>query len=438
MALLSDIADILGGFAFKSSDLGPTGIPVVKIADIRPPTVSLDACDRVAPEKTAGLDRFLLKNRDIVMAMTGATTGKVGRLRSDTPAYLNQRVAKLSAKAGNEFNDYLYALVSQPGFDQKVLQNAAGSAQPNVSAHGIGRIELPDLSRPEQLRVGRIVAELDDKIELNRKMSATLEAMARALFKSWFVDFDPVHAKAEGRDPGLPAEIATLFPNSFEGSEVGNIPKGWTVSLVSDIADVERGLSYKGEFLGDGGLPMINLGCFVGGGAFDDSKIKSYRGPYRQRHIVANGDLVMANTDITQARKVLGSPGLVFSASPTEKYLFSHHTYAFRFHSDALDLRNYLYFMFLEETFRERATGFATGTTVLALPRDAILDYRFARPCLHLIGAFNDVVRSMLCRKENARRESLALAAIRDSLLPKLIAGEIRLADAERIVGKSA
>jgi type I restriction enzyme, S subunit len=98
------------------------------------------------------------------------------------------------------------------------------------------RIPLPPL--PEQRAIAHILGTLDDKIELNRRMSEILEAMARALFTSWFVDFDPVRAKAEGRDTGLPAHIADLFPDSFEGSELGEVPRGWSGKTVNDLTDV--------------------------------------------------------------------------------------------------------------------------------------------------------------------------------------------------------
>src|SRR5262245_9597458 len=127
---LGRLARIVSGYAFKSSDFVPVGYPVIKIADITPPIVKIDACSCVPSKTVAGLDRYRLRDRDILMAMTGAQTGKVGRLRTTQPAYLNQRVAKLSALAGPEFDDYIYAIVSQPGFDGVVMNNAVGSAQP--------------------------------------------------------------------------------------------------------------------------------------------------------------------------------------------------------------------------------------------------------------------------------------------------------------------
>ena len=207
---LSRIADIIGGYAFKSGDFGATGFPVVKIANIEPPRVNLTDGERISAGKVAGLDRFRLNDRDIVMAMTGATIGKVGRVRSSEPSYLNQRVAKLSAKAGRKFDDFVFALVTQAGFDTEVINNSNGSAQANISTDGIGRILVPDFSPDEQLHIGRVIGLLDDKIELSRRMNETLEALAQSLFKSWFVE-----ATQSALPKGWPKQPSASLPATF-------------------------------------------------------------------------------------------------------------------------------------------------------------------------------------------------------------------------------
>lgn len=234
---LSDIADVQGGFAFKSADFSDTGVAVVKIANIQPPSVSLANVDRIAPDKLKGLERFELLDGDILMAMTGATVGKAGRFRLTEPAYLNQRVARISAKKGHLFDDFLYAVVSLPGFDNLIEGASAGSAQANISAAGIGSVVIPKLSDSEQIQIGCIARMLDDRMALLRETNATLEAIAQALFKSWFVDFDPVHARARGEQPaGLAPEVAALFPDRFEESELGMVPKGWSTGSLNDLA----------------------------------------------------------------------------------------------------------------------------------------------------------------------------------------------------------
>lgn len=408
MATISDIANVLGGFAFKSSNLGSAGVPVVKIADIQPPIVALDSCDRVAPEKTAGLDRFLLKNRDIVMAMTGATTGKVARFRSDTPAYLNQRVAKLSAKAGPEFDDYLYAVVTQPGFDRKVLQNAAGSAQPNVSADGIGRIEILQFSKREQLEIGRIVAELDDKIELNRKMSTTLEATARALFKSWFVDFDPVRAKADGRDSGVPPKIAAQFPTSFEESELGEIPKGWRSSPLSNLADVSWG---------------------------DTATTKaSYTTNGFRAYSASGPDGYLPYFDYERVGVVVSAIGANSGTTWLASGKWSCIKNTLRFWSTSVNVpTEYLFFALLGKEkwpLRGSAQPFISQTDARAL--------KVLIPGNNLASEFGMLVRELYSRVDLNVRMNRTLAEIRDTLLPKLISGEVRIHDAERVLEQSA
>ena len=124
----------------------------------------------------------------------------------------------------------------------------------------LNRLRFPLPPLPEQHAIARILGALDDKIELNRRMNETLEAIARALFKSWFVDFDPVRAKAEGRDPGLPAPVADLFPDCFEDSEIGEIPVGWAVRSLDEIADFLNGLALQKYPAADGcWLPAIKI-----------------------------------------------------------------------------------------------------------------------------------------------------------------------------------
>jgi type I restriction enzyme S subunit len=287
----------------------------------------------------------------------------------------------------------------------------------------------------EQKGIGSVLSALDDKIELNRRTNETLEAMARALFKSWFVDFDPVRAKAEGRPTGLPDEISDLFPDSFEESELGEIPRGWRITPLDELLDVEKGVSYKGEFLSDSeGLPMVNLGCFGGGGVFREEKMKFYAGDYRERHVAEAGDLLIANTDMTQNRIILGAPVVIPPWRGNEKFLFSHHTFAVRFKRNKDFLARFIYFTLLRPTFRQIAAGHATGTTVLALPKDGITDYQAVLPPDSILICFARQVDALFGKCQKVVEENILLARMRDTLLPKLISGELRIPDAERLI----
>jgi type I restriction enzyme S subunit len=307
-----------------------------------------------------------------------------------------------------------------------------GSANPTLNRNHVHPIEVSWPPLAEQRGITQILGTLDDKIELNRRMNETLEAMARALFKSWFVDFDPVRAKAEGRDSGLSPHIASLFPDRFEESELGEIPAGWDVLSLGELITLDKGLSYKGAFLAEQGLPMVNLGCFGGKGRFVGEAVKHYSGEFKQRHVAAPGDIVIANTDITQRREVLGSPAII-PPQPTDKVIFTHHVFAARLKDTAGDWTTFIFLLLLQDGFRERAAGYATGTTVLALPREALLDLRFVAPPSSVVAEFGRMASPLFERRWHAEKESRTLAAVRDALLPKLISGELRLKDAERV-----
>jgi type I restriction enzyme S subunit len=233
--------------------------------------------------------------------------------------------------------------------------------------------------------------------------------MARAIFKSWFVDFEPF------RDKGM------------VGSELGEIPKGWDVRQIRTYADVEKGLSYKGQFLADVGVPMVNLGCLTGHGRFNSASLKHYSGDFKPRHTVRPGDIVIANTDITQRREVLGSPAVVPPHSEARECIFTHHVFAVRLREGYDSWKFYLYYSLLQDEFRERAAGFATGTTVLALPRDAVLNLAIPAPPVQVVKEFSFLVESLVRMGWRNHAESLTLAAIRDTLLPKLMSGDVRL-----------
>ena len=165
-------------------------------------------------------------------------------LRKRSPSLAAERVALarrlicLRGKPGIVDNDFLKFLMQSDAVQEQLHSRATGTTVLGIKQSEFRKVALPLSPIGEQHAIAHILGTLDDKIELNRRMNETLEAMARALFKSWFVDFDPVRAKAEGRDPGLPKPLADLFPDSFEDSELGEIPKGWRVASLPDVFEV--------------------------------------------------------------------------------------------------------------------------------------------------------------------------------------------------------
>ncbi len=187
---LGEIAEIIPGFAFKSKEFGKIGELVIKIKDINPPYIILSAMERVDTSSYPKdkLGKYKLAKGDFVVAMTGATIGKVGKLKTDVLAYINQRVAKIKAK-NCVCNDFIYYSISTEQFQAFIRNNIdSNTAQENISAISIGKfpILLPPL--PEQKAIAAILSSLDDKIDLLHRQNSTLEKMAETLFRQWFID----------------------------------------------------------------------------------------------------------------------------------------------------------------------------------------------------------------------------------------------------------
>jgi len=266
-------------------------------------------------------------------------------------------------------------------------------------------ISLPPL--PIQERIAEILGSIDDLIENNRRRVAVLEEMARAIYREWFVRF---------RYPGH--EDVSLID-----SPLGPIPDGWEVSKVGDLGAIDKGLSYKGAHLSDSGTPMANLKCFRPGGGFRRDGTKPYDGPFKPRHEISVGDLVMANTDLTQAGTVIGSPAFVPRSGFEQGGIASHHLFIVRPAEGVA--RQWLYESFRDDRFRAYARGVASGTTVLGFRPVDLASYELAVPPMPLAHRFDELAAGLARLREDLEELNDVLALKRDLLLPKLVTGQI-------------
>jgi type I restriction enzyme, S subunit len=240
------------GYPFKSADYTDSedGIRLLRGDNIGQGQLRWDGVRRWLRKDGDKLATYLLCENDLVLAMDRPwiTAGlKFARVRkSDLPSLLVQRVARLKPKAGVDA-DYLHSVIASADFTQHIQTITTGTAVPHISGKQIQeyKFKLPDVDT--QRSIGSLLIAFDDRITLLRETNATLEAIAQALFKSWFVDFDPVRAKLEGRAPeGMDEATAALFPDSFEESELGLVPRGWRVGTVGEHTSyLNRGISPK-------------------------------------------------------------------------------------------------------------------------------------------------------------------------------------------------
>lgn len=301
----------------------------------------------------------------------------------------------------------------------------AGSGQPLLNQSILGSIEIEIPPIEEQKAIAHILSTLDNKIELNRKTNETLEAMAKALFKSWFVDFDPVRAKAEGRPTGLPDEISDLFPDSFEDSELGDIPSGWQCSPLADRAIyLSRGISPA--YCEEGGVIVLNQKCVR------DSRIsfeKARRHDTTSKQIVGREvrrfDALVNSTGVGTLGRVAMMPIC------QEEVVVDSHVTVVRGSNEQESF-------FISSTLLNRQTEIealgegSTGQTELS--RVVLGSVPVIFPSPQLISAYFDFAFIIQDKIEKNDQAGVALASARDALLPKLISGEIRIPDAEKML----
>ncbi|MBI5499608.1 MAG: restriction endonuclease subunit S [Deltaproteobacteria bacterium] len=279
----------------------------------------------------------------------------------------------------------------------------SGSAQASLNRNYIYPIRIRVPHPVEQRAIAHILGTLDDKIELNRQMNETLEAMARALFKSWFVDFEPVRAKAEGRDPRLPKPLADLFPDSFADSEVGQIPKSWGLRQLGDLLELAYGKALKAEDRHGGDVPVYGSNGRVG---WHDERLA-------------------AGPGIVVGRK--GNPG-VATWAPTDFFVIDT-----AFYVVAKPVCGSAHFLFHVLQTHDLAS-LGADSAVPGLNRNLAYMSSQVLPPQRLLDKFDSYTSSLAARVQDCSEESRTLAALRDALLPKLVSGELRVKDPERFM----
>jgi type I restriction enzyme S subunit len=298
-----------------------------------------------------------------------------------------------------------------------IQHQATGSVQDNINLETLGRLRFPLPPLPEQKRIAHILGTLDDKIELNRRMNATLEAMSRAIFKSWFVDFDPVRQKAAGKQPlGMDAQTASLFPDSFEDSEIGEVPKGWPVSVVGDLYDITMGQSPPGDTYNESG---DGIPFFQGRADF------SFRYPKKRVFCTDPTRFAAPGDTLVSVRAPVGDLNMAL-----EPCAIGRGVAAVRHKTGAAGFT--YYGMHALSSHFEKFEG--EGTVFGSMGKKEFHGIRTVSPAEGVINAFEIVVSPPNKQIENLERQAASLAALRDTLLPKLLSGEVRVPDAEVMV----
>ena len=424
---IEEVAEKVGigpfGSSIKVETFVPFGIPIISGQHLKGSRLEDNTYNYISEAHADRLKNANVFRGDVIFTHAG-NIGQVAYIPDESKYdryILSQR--QFYMRCNNEFvipQFIVYFFKSHLG-QHKLLSNASQVGVPSIAqpVSSLRRIEIPLPPLPEQHAIAHILGTLDDKIELNRRMNETLEAMARALFKSWFVDFDPVRAKIEGRDTGLPPEISDLFPDEFEDSELGEIPKGWEVKSLDELAKFLNGLALQKypaendqEF-----LPVVKIAQLRSGNTLNSDRASMQVPP---DYIVNDGDILFSWSGSLECIVWSGEKGALnqhlFKVTPLGFYPRWLCFYAVHLHLPG---------------FRHIAAGKAT--TMGHIQRHHISDAKLAVPCRKVLDAINPILSPMFERSSWQRNiESRSLALLRDTLLPKLISGEIRVEEAEK------
>jgi len=416
--LVDDILDRRGVTPLKlGSDFVPAGYRVISAKLIKNRRVDLGA------DKPRFVDQATYRKwmrtpllADDVILTSEAPLGEVAYIRDSVEWCLGQRLFAIRTNKKRLHGRFLYYALQSEDVVHDLQSRATGTTAQGVRQTELRRIQIPLPTTDEQRAIAHILGTLDDKIELHRRMNDTLEAMARALFKSWFVDFDLVRAKAEGRDPGLPQSLADLFPDSFDDSEMGEIPKGWKVGTLGDVAEHPRrgvhpdAIDNSTPYIALEHMPArcIALSDWGTADGLESNKFEFRKGeilfgklrPYFHKVGVAPIDGV-CSTDIVVVKP---------RAEQWFGFVLGHVS---------------------SEAFVEYTNAGSTGTKMPRTSWGEMARYPGVLPPDPIAQAFTAQIHPSVARILAAIHESRTLAALRDTLLPKLISGELRVKDAK-------
>lgn len=391
------IIELSDGYRTKRSELGLPGTPILRVSDVEGGLIRPRLVDFVRNDLADRFRNKVSRPGDVVLTTKG-TVGRTALVGPGDPTCVYSPQVCFFRVLERKFLEprWLLFWLRSPDFrnQARTVQSQTDMA-PYINLRDLNAIEIELAPLPEQKAIARVLGAFEDKIEANERLVSAISEFVQA---SW-----------EYESAASP------------------------VIQFSSIATLDKGVSYKGLGLGRGS-PLVNLKNFSVGGLFNAAGTKLYEGEARPHHWVLPGDLVVANTDLTQRREILGQPALV--DCPEGSALFSHHVFAVR-EKDEPSNRLWLFAALRSPQWRERAKSFATGTTVAALPRDALLTFEVPWPSEAVRQSWERGAEVLWKRLIAANHESLRLSELRDALLPPLLSGELRVNDVEGLVGEA-
>ena len=406
---VGEVANLSTGFAFKSKDYRNTGhLKVIRGKNITEGYLRWGEDSRFWNFSMEKLDKYVVAEGDIVVGMDGSKIGKNRAIitRQDLPSILAQRVGRINAKPKIAEQKFLWQLINNKIFEEYIDNVKTGTSIPHISLTQIGNFEIKLPPLQEQKTIASILSALDDKIKLNLQMNQTLEEMSMALYKHWFVDFGPFQ------------------DGEFVDSELGEIPKGWEVKSIKDIAEVNSKSISKNAKLDI--IDYIDIASVGEGWVENIQPILFSEAPSRARRIISDGDIVWSTVRPNRKSRFLTlgfnnrtivSTGFAVTSPKTVPYSF-------------------LYPFTCTENFVDYLVSRATGSSYPAVTGKIFEEAKLVVPIQNILEKYNEIAEPLYLQFSKNNIENQTLTQLRDTLLPKLISGEVRVKDVEKTLSE--
>ncbi len=417
--------DFKEGPGILAKDFRPSGIPLIRLAGLDQGARVLDGCDYLDPDTVSRRwEHFRVSKGDVLLS-TSASLGRIAVVDdASVGAVPYTGIIRMRPRSSRLQAAFIPFLLESPHFQAQVEAMGVGSVMRHFGPSHLRHMQVLVPDPPTQRAITHILRALDDKIDLNRRMNETIEGIARALFKSWFVDFDPTRAKAAGRRPfGLNTEVAQAFPSKFQHAEGDEIPSGWETTSVYDLATFINGAAYRAFEPNEDkkGLPIIKI-AELKTGVTAQTRFSDV--PMAEKYRLRQGDILFSwsgnpDTSIDTFVWCHGPAWLnqhIFRVVP--------HTSSER--SFVFASLKYLRPVFAEIARNKQTTGLG-HVTVEDLKR-----LRVVRPSDDALRCWGRIADPLLERAFDNAVENLTLAAIRKALFPRLLSGEIRIPEHAR------
>lgn len=416
------------GSQLHKEDYVSRGTPIITVEHLLDNRIEQNNLPRVSESDRLRLAKYSLRAGDIVFSRVGSVDRRALVRDSEDGWLFSGRCLRVRPRRDLIDSAWLSYFFGLPAFKSHIRGIAVGATMPSLNTRLLSGVPIYYPPIDVQVHVAEILTALDNRIDLLRQTNATLESIAQALFKSWFIDFDPVRAKAEGREPeGMDAETAALFPGGFEESMLGMIPEGWMVRVMEDVAARVGmgpfGSNIKVSTFVDSGVPVLTGAC-LRGTLLGDDEFRFITKEHADRlsgALVSEGDIVITH------RGTLGQVSLIPAAATFETYVLSQSQFFVRANPNVTTPEFLTYFLRCPVGQHLLLANVSqVGVPSISRPVSYLKSLRLIVPPVAVANAFTAITTTLHERVMAGRRQIGLLVGLRDSLLPRLVSGRLQ------------